>query len=146
MKSPVAGATKLSAASAPAPTATLAPPSASVAPAAPAPAAPAPAPAVSAAETRAAETVAVTGESAAASAAPAPTGTSTEDMKFGDIVRLIAEGRASEVPVPTIPDGINEAPPSVSSLAARPKPWEKAATAATEGSTETPATATDTVQ
>lgn len=46
------------------------------------------------------------------------------DMTFNDVVRLIAQGRAGEVPTEEVPDGINEAAPSVSTMGARKKPWE----------------------
>lgn len=47
-----------------------------------------------------------------------------DEMTFNDVVRLIAAGRAGEVPTQDIPDAINEAAPSVSTMSARPKPWE----------------------
>lgn len=92
-----------------------------------APPPPHPSAAVSSAEIRVAEAASVAGEPVAAAAStPAPADPTTENMKFTDIVRLIAEGRADEVPVPVIPDGINEEAPSVSTMSARPKPWERA--------------------
>lgn len=77
--------------------------------------------AATAAEGRVAAATAVTGDLKGSGG----TG-SAEDMSFTDVVRLISEGRADEVPVPIIPDGIHEGVPSVSALSARPKPWEQA--------------------
>lgn len=105
---------------------------------------PASASAVTAAEGRVAETTAVAGEPAGMVAVESTTVTASsndppaiDEMKFADVVRLIAEGRADEVPVATIPDGINEAPPSVSTMKARPKPWERNAEATQETTEQT---------
>lgn len=61
----------------------------------------------------------LTAASVIPSDAPAP-------ATFNDVVRLIAEGRAHEVPVMHVPDGLNLEEPSVSTMKARPKPWETA--------------------
>ncbi|KAK4688599.1 hypothetical protein P7C73_g1512, partial [Tremellales sp. Uapishka_1] len=47
-----------------------------------------------------------------------------QGMNFDMLCTLISEGRANELPVQQIPQGLNENPASQSSLSARPKPWE----------------------
>ncbi|KAK1923071.1 hypothetical protein DB88DRAFT_330673 [Papiliotrema laurentii] len=47
-------------------------------------------------------------------------------MSFAMLCRLISDGRAAEVPgIQQIPDQLNALPPSQSTMAARPKPWER---------------------
>lgn len=66
--------------------------------------------------------------------APAPSGASTSepsnDMPFDEVVRLIQEGRANEVPRKEVPEGLNVEPASESKLAPRRKPWETASAGA----------------
>ncbi|KAK8846518.1 hypothetical protein IAR55_005604 [Kwoniella newhampshirensis] len=47
-------------------------------------------------------------------------------MSFEMLCRLVAEGRADEMKGETIPDELNSAPPTASTLLQRPKPWQQA--------------------
>lgn len=53
-------------------------------------------------------------------------GEPSNDMPFDQVVRLIQEGRANEVPRKEIPEGLNDEPASESKMAPRRKPWETA--------------------
>lgn len=48
-----------------------------------------------------------------------------QSIPFDDVVKLIAEGRAGEIPSVHVPEGLNTTPASESVLSARPKPWEQ---------------------
>lgn len=50
-----------------------------------------------------------------------------QSIPFDDVVRLIASGRAGEIPTTQVPEGLNTAPASESVMAARAKPWEQSA-------------------
>ncbi|EJT51268.1 hypothetical protein A1Q1_07546 [Trichosporon asahii var. asahii CBS 2479] len=73
--------------------------------------------------TRAAVVVESSGVQAAGTA-----GEPSNDMPFDQVVRLIQEGRANEVPRKEIPEGLNDEPASESKMAPRRKPWETAST------------------
>lgn len=75
------------------------------------------------AATRAAVVVESSGVQAAGTA-----GEPSNDMPFDQVVRLIQEGRANEVPRKEIPEGLNDEPASESKMAPRRKPWETAST------------------
>lgn len=84
--------------------------------------------------TRAAVVVESSGVQAAGTA-----GKPSNDMPFDQVVRLIQEGRANEVPRKEIPEGLNDEPASQSKMAPRRKPWETASTSSSAPTADAPA-------
>lgn len=80
------------------------------------------------AQTRAAVVVESSGVVAPSTGGPADA--PSNDMPFEQVVRLIQEGRAHEVPRKEIPEGLNVEPASASTMAPRRKPWEAAGSGA----------------